>query len=256
MSSRDVTAQLPATAGSIDTSLHDLVASPQGAGSSTGPLATRLKNDGTLSVATVMPLARAIVSGLVAAHVAGVVHRDLKPANIMIGVNGETLIMDFGIARSSVAQAESAAVTSVLPAHLLAATAATTMAPAGTPTLADTVAGSTTSAAEGIVGTVQYMAPEQASGHPVDQRADIYAFGLILYDLIGGLHRHSIPEGPVFELRGRMLEAPPPLRTLVPEVPEAFDRLVSRCLDPVPDKRFQTTSELEAELALLADDGE
>ena len=355
MSSRDVTVKTPATAGSIDTSLHDLIAAPPGAGSDTGPLApgqtfgpryhiirllgvggmgavyhawdtelgvsvaikvirpeimanptagadverrfkrelvlarqvthknvvrihdlgeidrikyitmsyvngtdlaTRLKTDGKLPVAEVMPLARAIVSGLVAAHAAGVVHRDLKPANIMIGVGGETLIMDFGIARSSGApQAEAAAVTGVLPAHLLA-TAAATMGATAAPTLAGTVAAATTSSAEGIVGTVQYMAPEQASGQQVDQRADIYAFGLILYDLISGLHRHSMPEGPIFELRGRMLEAPPALRTLVPEVPDALDRLVLRCLDPVPDKRFQTTTELEAELALLDDNGE
>ena len=114
----------------------------------------------------------------------------------------------------------------------------------------------TSTAAEGIVGTVQYMAPEQASGLAVDQRADIYAFGLILYDALAGLVRFSTPDGPVAELRARMQQAPPPVRTLVPDVPEALDRLIARCLDPLPDKRFQTTIELEAELAMLDDNGE
>src|SRR6185436_8301844 len=257
-------------------------------------LVTKLKDAGRLSVPDVVSLARAIVSGLIAAHSAGVVHRDLKPANIMIGANGDTLIMDFGIARSSVAPVEASAVAESLPEHMQAAAAATiaatmgvktkgaspmasatmgatmaaaTMAPgaeamtAAVPTMPGTAVTST--AAEGIVGTVQYMAPEQASGLPVDQRADIYAFGLILYDALVGLgpiagrsSRHQTPEGPVSELRARMQQAPPPIRTIVPEVPDALDRLIGRCLDPLPEKRFQTTLELESELATLDDNGE
>jgi len=235
-------------------------------------LATRLKEHDRLPIPEVMALARAMVSGLVAAHSAGVVHRDLKPANIMLGVNGDTLIMDFGIARSSGGAADAAAtaaVTASLPAHLQTAAAAATIAAArgasgasGATTmaggaLAATVATTVTSTgAEGIVGTVQYMAPEQASGLPVDQRADIYAFGLILYDALAGLHGRTSPEGPLAELRARMQQAPPPVRSLVPEVPAALDGLISRCLDPVPEKRFQTTGELEAEFALLDDNGE
>jgi len=236
-------------------------------------LATRIKELGTLKVPEVVSLARAIVSGLVAAHSAGVVHRDLKPANIMIGVNGDTLIMDFGIARSSGTPGEAAAaaaVTATLPAHLQSAAAAATVAghggtaptalPTAAPDAGTTLAlsgadAATSTAAEGIVGTVQYMAPEQASGLSVDQRADIYAFGLILYDALAGLSRHSTKDGPVAELRARMQQAPPPVRSLAPDVPEAFDRLISRCLDPVPDKRFQTTTELDAELATLDDNG-
>src|ERR1051325_7145852 len=162
-------------------------------------LATKLKDVGRLKVTEAVPLARSIVSGLVAAHTAGVVHRDLKPANIMLGVNGDTLIMDFGIARSSGAPVDSSAVTASLPEHLqsaaaatiAAATAPTGIAPGATiRTSAVTSAHGTavtSSVAEGIVGTVQYMAPEQASGLPVDQRADTYALGLLLSDYVLGV---------------------------------------------------------------------
>ncbi len=231
-------------------------------------LATKIR-DNRMPVPAVVALARAIASGLVAAHSAGVVHRDLKPANIMIGINGDTLIMDFGIARSSGGAAEAAAiaVASSLPQHLqtaatLGAFAGTTMvatraaaATHGAATIASETSAATSTTAEGIVGTVQYMAPEQASGLPVDQRADIYAFGLILYDAITGLGRRSSPDGAVGELRSRMQKAPPSPRSLVPELPEAFDRLIMRCLDPLPEKRFQTTSDLEAELATLDANG-
>ena len=203
-------------------------------------LATLLKQEGTLPVPKVMRLARAVVSGLVAAHAAGVVHRDLKPANIMISAADEdALIMDFGIARSS-GSVEVGSVSALLPAHLRPeAEAATVAAPA----------------TQGIVGTVEYMAPEQASGRDVDQRADIYSFGLILYDAILGRRRAAPGENLLDELRSRMKHAPPPVRSVDPGIPEAFDAVISRCLDPDPAMRYQTTSELEADLDRLDDDG-
>jgi eukaryotic-like serine/threonine-protein kinase len=203
-------------------------------------LATLLKQRGKLPVPTVVGLARAVVSGLVAAHTAGVVHRDLKPANIMIGADGDALIMDFGIARSS-GTSEAAPALAALPAHLKADLDASTVARGQT---------------QGIVGTVEYMAPEQASGRDVDQRADIYSFGLILYDSLLGIGRSARAESPIAELRARMKQAPPPVRSGEAEVPEAFGALVSRCLDPDPDKRYQTTVDLEADLARLDDAGE
>jgi tetratricopeptide (TPR) repeat protein len=203
-------------------------------------LATLLKREGKLKVEMVMRLARSIVSGLVAAHAAGVVHRDLKPANLMLGADGDAMIMDFGIARSSSVAETAAAVAAALPAHLrLAATGAVT--------------GVTDN---GIVGTVDYMAPEQAKGLQADQRADIYSFGLILYDLLAGRSRRAPGERPIAELKARMLKAPPPARSINPGIPEALDALISRCLDPSPDKRYQTTTELEADLNRLDDAGE
>ena len=202
-------------------------------------LATLLKSEGKLKVATVMRVARSVVSGLVAAHAAGVVHRDLKPANLMLGADGEALIMDFGIARSSGIPEAAAAVAAALPAHLqLAATGMVT--------------GVTD---EGIVGTVEYMAPEQARGAAVDQRADIYSFGLILYDLLVGRPRRAPGERAIAELKARMERAPAPARSIAPDIPEALDTLISRCLDPDPDKRYQSTTELEADLNRLDDTG-
>ncbi|HUK37198.1 MAG TPA: serine/threonine-protein kinase, partial [Vicinamibacterales bacterium] len=224
-------------------------------------LATRLKNDGQLPVSTVMSLARAIVSGLVAAHAAGVVHRDLKPANVMLGVAGETLIMDFGIALSTGGPTEAPVMPDSVPGPLMLDTGVTMrVTAAATLGNATTIGGprhgTAAATARTVVGTMQYMAPEQASGHVVDQRADIYAFGLILYDALAGVRRRSLPAGPLAELRARMTAAPASVRTFVPDVPDALDRLIGRCLEPNPDKRFQTTSELEAELARLDDKGQ
>jgi tetratricopeptide (TPR) repeat protein/tRNA A-37 threonylcarbamoyl transferase component Bud32 len=204
-------------------------------------LATLLKQEGPLPISKVMPLARAVVSGLVAAHAAGVVHRDLKPANIMINAaDSDALIMDFGIARSSGTVEMTSAVSALLPAHLRPDADAVTVAAPET---------------RGAVGTVEYMAPEQALGRDVDQRADIYSFGLILYDAILGRRRAPRADNPLDELRARMKHAPPPARSIDSSVPEAFEAVIARCLDPDPAKRYQTTGELEADLNRLDDEG-
>jgi tRNA A-37 threonylcarbamoyl transferase component Bud32 len=196
-------------------------------------LSTILKREGKLPVERVMAIARQVASGLVAAHAAGVVHRDLKPANIMIQASGEALITDFGVARST-----------------SAAEAAGGASPAfGAVRDGQTVAGT-------VVGSVPYMAPEQAKAQPVDQRADIYAFGLILYDLLLGLTRGKSVEGGVMgELTRRMQQAPPSARSIDPTVPEPLDAVVARCIQPDPADRPQTTAELVAMLDRLDDHG-
>ena len=209
-------------------------------------LATLLKAEGKLAVTKVLQLARAVVTGLVAAHAAGVVHRDLKPANIMIGADGEALIMDFGIARSS-GSASKPLVDGRPPA--LAANQTQTLAEAATMAPA-------TPQTRGIVGTIEYMAPEQAKGAETDQRADVYSFGLILYDAVLGRSRATHAKSSLDELRSRMEQAPPPAHTIDVTIPQPFDALISRCLEPDPAKRYQTTSELEAALNQLDDAGE
>jgi tetratricopeptide (TPR) repeat protein len=171
-------------------------------------LADILRREGSLNVERTLLIARQIVSGLGAAHDAGVVHRDLKPSNIMIGADDHACIMDFGIARS------------------LSASTATGLTREGA-----------------VVGTVEYMAPEQALGRELDHRADIYAFGLIVYDMLSR-RRQASQESSIADLVARLHQAPPPLRQERPELPEALESIVSRCLEPEPSARFQTTREL------------
>ena len=99
-----------------------------------------------------------------------------------------------------------------------------------------------------VVGTVAYMAPEQARAEPVDQRADIYAFGLILYDLLLGRARASHAESAFEELNARMVQAPPPPRTADPSIPEALDRIVTRCIQPDAGARYPSIADMLAEL--------
>ena len=197
-----------------------------------------LKRDGTVPVPDALRIVRPVVAGLVAAHEAGVVHRDLKPANIMCEPStGESYIMDFGIARS-------ATPTGIDVAEKLA------------DAKAQKRAGKTEETQAGaVVGTLQYMAPEQFMGKGIDQRADIYSFGLIFYDMLIGRRRIERAESAFKEFRGRVEQAPPPTRTLDPSIPEHVDRIIARCLEPDPDARFQTSAELQAALARLDDEG-
>jgi tetratricopeptide (TPR) repeat protein len=201
-------------------------------------LASILEREGTLPAPRALKIARSFISGLIAAHEAGIVHRDLKPANIMIDPEGEALITDFGIARSTGPTPSATAPADLVPAHgTLPAVFA-----------AQTVLGA-------VVGTIGYMAPEQAKAQPVDQRADIYSTGLILYDMLGGRVRIERAENPVAELMGRTTEAPPLLRTINPDVPEAMEQIINRCLQPDAAARFQTSTELAEALNRLDDNG-
>ena len=169
--------------------------------------------EGPLPLASTLRYARHLASGLMAVHAAGVVHRDIKPANVMIGEGDQAVLMDFGIAKSS------------------ASGATQYTAPGASP------------------GTMAYMAPEQARGEQADQRTDIYAFGLLLQEMIAGTRELS-----VVEILGRLKSAPPSLRASHPEVPEALDAIVTRCLQPNPSKRFQTAVELAQAIAGLPRD--
>jgi eukaryotic-like serine/threonine-protein kinase len=170
-------------------------------------LATILRKEGRLPVDRAVAIARQLASGLIAAHAAGVVHRDLKPANIMIDADGGVLIMDFGIARS---------------------------------TSGATAFGMTASGV--IVGTVEYMAPEQAKGERVDARADIYSFGLILNDILIG-RRQSSTTG-VAELMARIQQPLASLRSIDATIPEWLDAVVHKCIQPDPAARYQSMTEV------------
>lgn len=181
-------------------------------------LAQILQRRGKLSVSETIAIARQVAEGLTAAHEVGVIHRDLKPENIMIGADGAAFIMDFGIAR--------------------------------------TVAGTGTATAMGsVMGTLEYMSPEQAQGQELDQRTDIYSFGLILYDVLTGRQRVARHANPMSEMMSRMQNAPAPVRQLDAQLPEAVEAIVLRCLQPKADGRYAKTSELAADLQSLSPDG-
>ena len=200
-------------------------------------LATLLAREGRLPVKRALRLARRICAGLVAAHAAGVVHRDLKPANVMVGAGDEALITDFGIAR------------------LLGAPEGDgSQLPVPSPSRMDPHHADVTQAGS-MVGTLEYMPPEQARGEQVDQRADVYALGLMLHDMLGGRIRQTRSPSALDELRSRGEKPPPPLHKEIPEVSEALDKIIARCTDPTPGHRFRNSAELAEALARLDDEG-
>jgi len=202
-------------------------------------LATILEKQGKLPVARTLEIMRQVVSGMRAAHAAGIVHRDLKPANIMIE-GSNALVMDFGIARSITGPADAPVPSSATPTAR------------GT---SQRLAISSLTVAGGVMGTLDYMAPEQAKGHAVDQRADVYALGLILYDILLGRSARPKTENPVEDLLKRMAAPPPPPRSIDPQIPEAVDAIVRRCLESDVTKRIQTTVELQQALDRLDENG-
>ena len=251
-------------------------------------LSTRLKRDGKLPIGETLSIVRQVSRGLAAAHSAGVVHRDLKPANIMLGKDGQALIMDFGIARSAGPNAPTQAGPPAAPAASSTPSTSSTGPFAGpsatedatiAPTARATGAGNddpdvtiapmprirtgaapagaaAASMAQGrMMGTLEYMAPEQARGETVDQRADLYAVGMIVSEMLVG--RHPLPDGmtPIDALKQRMATAPTSLCEIDPAIPESVDALVLRCLQIDPADRFQTTAELVTALDRLDDNG-
>jgi eukaryotic-like serine/threonine-protein kinase len=209
-------------------------------------LSTIVRKSGRLPIANVMAIARQVASGLKAAHDAGVVHRDLKPANIMLGGDSEAVIMDFGIARTASDQ-KAAAIASVRKVGALSKSLESELTRVAATMQASTMVGA-------VVGTVAYMAPEQARGEEVDQRTDIYAFGLILYDLLLGKRRVD-DGGAVSDLQKRLDHALPPPRAALPDVPEPLSRFVAQCIEPDAARRFATTADMVAALARLDDRG-
>ena len=168
-----------------------------------------LNRFGALNARTCVSIIRQICAGLQEAHAQQVVHRDLKPENVMLDRTGQIKLMDFGIASSPGEQEEGD---------------------------------------KKILGTPAYMAPEQAEGSPVDERSDIYAVGLILYEMTTGRPAFS-GETPIEIAVKQVREAPASPRTLEPGIPERIEKAILRALSKSPQERFQSADEFAQFLA-------
>ena len=190
-----------------------------------GPtLADRLVR-GSLPLDEALTLAAQIAQALAAAHDAGIVHRDLKPANIKITSSGAVKVLDFGLAKMYVDDAPSRDA-SLSP----------------TLTAAGTLAGV-------IVGTAAYMSPEQARGSPVDKRADVWAFGCVLYEMLSG--RSAFGASTVPDTVVRVLSVEPDLKTLPGGTPTPLISLLKRCLQKDPAKRMRDISDARLQIEEL-----
>jgi serine/threonine protein kinase len=159
-----------------------------------------------------------VLAGLAAAHAIGIVHRDLKPDNILVTASGHAKLLDFGIAKLSQPLSNAA--------HLRTATGI-------------------------VLGTPEYMAPEMVVGDAVDGRADLYAIGLILYELLTG--RRPFMGGTDFDVMRAHVEAPvTPPRQLRPEIPEALAAIVLRALAKRPAERYDSATAMAKALRRVA----
>jgi serine/threonine protein kinase/tetratricopeptide (TPR) repeat protein len=168
-----------------------------------------IQRTGLLSVEKAVVVAKQVCKGLSEAHRLGVIHRDLKPQNIMIDSQGNAKIMDYGIARQ--------------------------------------LSGPEITAAGIIMGTPLYISPEQVEGASVDQRTDIYALGVILYEMVTGHPPFEGDNGLSVALKHKT-EVPKSPRDSNAQLPEELDRLILKCLSKKQDQRYQSAEELFAEL--------
>jgi serine/threonine protein kinase len=170
---------------------------------------------GPLGVPRALEIARQIVDGLAAAHAAGIVHRDLKPANLMVTRDGRVKILDFGLALRQRTSQDSTTIE---------------MTDEGT-----------------VMGTAGYMSPEQVRGEVVDHRSDLFSFGVIFYEMLGG--KRAFAGGSSVEVMSAILKDDPP--ELPASVPPVFDRIMRRCLQKDRELRFQTAADLLFALQFL-----
>ncbi|MBC7895036.1 MAG: serine/threonine protein kinase, partial [Cytophagaceae bacterium] len=168
----------------------------------------RLIDRGALTVSRAVTIARQLASALQAAHEHGIVHRDVKPANVMLTRDGSVKLVDFGVAK---------------------------------------LEGSTLTGAGGTPGTMSYMSPEQVRGEEVDCRTDVWATGVVLFEMLAG-SRPFIGDTDAATLHAITAAEPKQLRALRANAPQGLERVVARALDKVRERRFPSAAALEAAL--------
>ncbi len=194
------------------------------------PLSKRLEK-GPLPVPELLKTAMQIADGLDRAHKSGIVHRDLKPGNIVLTKGGAKLL-DFGLAKPQV---------SVMGVSAATLSAAATMTSPSTPITQEGT----------IVGTYQYMSPEQLEGKEADPRSDIFAFGSVMYEMATG--KRAFDGRSSISVMSAILEKDPePVSSVHPLAPPAFDRIVQRALAKDPEERWQSAGDIKLELQWLS----
>jgi TolB-like protein/Tfp pilus assembly protein PilF len=177
---------------------------------------------GAMDTADAVRIAAQIADALSEAHEQGIVHRDIKPANVMIGRRGEARVMDFGVAKIQIDDAN----------ETMAATA-----------MDATAAGQ-------LIGTIPYMAPEQVRGEPVDARSDIFSLGVMTYEMVTGRHPFAARTTPDTFV-SILSSSPPPVHEAVPDVPAELERILGRTLEKDRARRYQHARDLALDLQEL-----
>src|SRR4029453_12041410 len=186
---------------------------------------------GGLRLGETLRIAIAVADALAAAHTRGIIHRDLKPANVVIGTDGSVKVLDFGLAKllNEDDEPSNPSSSTHLVEHL-------------------TEAGQR-------LGTVAYMAPEQASGEAVDARADIFSFGAMLYEMATG-QRPFPGKTPAETLSAVMQSQPTPPSALIPLLPHDLEGAIFPFFRKDPAKRFQAMADVRVDLAEIKEDSD
>src|SRR5438552_3774261 len=182
-------------------------------------------NDGSLQQRKALDYAQQIAQGLAVAHERGITHRDLKPENLFIATDGRVKILDFGLAKLRPQRNES--VSSEIDTRKQITDPGT------------------------VMGTVGYMSPEQVRGHEADHRSDIFSFGSILYEMLAGqraFRRDTMAE----TMTAILKEDPPELSETTTRINPQLEKIVRRCLEKKPERRFHSASDLAFALETLS----